>query len=67
MLLAFAGITYLTWESVDNMTGKQQQNKVKLLQKQILIQNLKAIKSIEENGCISCHGDQLEGEQQHQL
>ena len=57
MLLAFAAIIFLTWESVATHDWEAAEHKVKLLPKLILIKTSEGYKIAEANACITCHGE----------
>ncbi|MEK5324836.1 menaquinol-cytochrome c reductase cytochrome b/c subunit [Aeribacillus sp. FSL M8-0254] len=61
MLLAVASIVYLTWESVEQTDWelKEEQGKIKAEAK--IDTNSEGYKIFQEQGCISCHGDNLQG------
>ncbi|KZM52683.1 cytochrome C oxidase Cbb3 [Aeribacillus pallidus] len=61
MLLAVASIVYLTWESVEHTDWelKEEQGKIKAEAK--IDTNSEGYKIFQEQGCVSCHGDNLQG------
>ena len=61
MLLAIAGITYLTWEAVDNHDWEAAAEQGKIVAEADIDTTAEGYQIIETNGCISCHGNQLEG------
>ena len=61
MLLAIAGITYLTWEAVDNHDWEAAAEQGKIVAEADIDTSAEGYQIFENNGCISCHGNQLEG------
>ena len=61
MLLAIAGIMYLTWEAVDTHDWEAAAEQGKIAAQAEIDTTAEGYQIIETNGCISCHGNQLEG------
>ena len=61
MLLAIAGVTYLTWEAVATHDWEKAEKQGKIVAKADIDTSAEGYKIFETNGCVSCHGNQLEG------
>jgi menaquinol-cytochrome c reductase cytochrome b/c subunit len=61
MLLALAGITYLTWESVAHHDWEAAAEQGKIVAEVEFDKEDEGYKIFEANGCISCHGGDLQG------
>lgn len=61
MLLAIAGVTYLTWEAVASQDWDQIHNQGKIVAEAEFDKESEGYKIFEANGCISCHGGDLQG------
>ncbi|MBU8879084.1 c-type cytochrome [Bacillus sp. FJAT-29790] len=61
MLLAIAGITYLTWESVAYHDWEAAANQGKIVAKVDIDTEAEGYKILEANSCLSCHGGELQG------
>lgn len=61
MLLAIAGITYLTWESVATHDWEAAAKQGKIVAKADIDTESAGYQVFQAQGCISCHGEQLEG------
>jgi menaquinol-cytochrome c reductase cytochrome b/c subunit len=61
MLLAIAGVTYLTWEAVATHDWEKAEKQGKIVAKADIDTSNEGYKIFETNGCVSCHGNQLEG------
>lgn len=61
MLLALAGITYLTWEAVDMHDWEAAANQGKIVAEVELDKESDGYKALEAYTCTSCHGGELAG------
>lgn len=61
MLLALASITYLTWESVVNHDWVAAKEQGKIVTETNINKESDGYKIFEANGCINCHGIDLQG------
>jgi len=61
MLLAIAGVTYLTWEAVATHDWEAAAKQGKIVAEADIDTSSEGYKIFETNGCVSCHGNQLEG------
>ncbi len=61
MLLAIAGVTYLTWEAVATHDWEKAEKQGKIVAEADIDTSSEGYQIFEKNGCVSCHGNQLEG------
>lgn len=61
MLLALAGITFLTWQSVANHDWEAAANQGKIVAEVEIDTEAEGYKILEANSCLSCHGGNLQG------
>ncbi|HEY4551364.1 MAG TPA: c-type cytochrome [Bacillus sp. (in: firmicutes)] len=61
MLLALAGVTYLTWEAVATHDWEKAEKQGKIVAEADIDTSSEGYQIFEKNGCVSCHGNQLEG------
>ena len=61
MLLAIAGVTYLTWEAVATHDWEKAEKQGKIVAEADIDTSSEGYQIFETNGCVSCHGNQLEG------
>ena len=61
MLLAIAGITFLTWQSVANHNWEAAANQGKIVAEVEIDTAAEGYKILEANSCLSCHGGELQG------
>ncbi|MBS4176574.1 menaquinol-cytochrome c reductase cytochrome b/c subunit [Lederbergia citrea] len=61
MLLAFAGIFYLTWEAVDMHDWAAAEQQGKITQQVDVDKEAEGYKVYASQSCINCHGENLEG------
>lgn len=61
MLLAIAGITYLTWESVDMHDWEAAAQQGAIVADVEIDTSAEGYKLLEANTCLSCHGNELQG------
>lgn len=61
MLLAVSAIVYLTWESVVTHDWEQAKEQGKIRAEAEIDTNSEGYKIFQEQGCVSCHGDNLQG------
>lgn len=61
MLLALAGITFLTWESVAHHDWEKAKTQGAIVAEAEIDKEAEGYKIFEKNGCISCHGADLTG------
>lgn len=61
MLLAIAGVTYLTWESVATHDWEAAAEQGKIVAEVDIDTSAEGYQIFEAQGCVSCHGGQLEG------
>ncbi|WP_019154287.1 menaquinol-cytochrome c reductase cytochrome b/c subunit [Robertmurraya massiliosenegalensis] len=61
MLLALAGITYLTWESVDQHDWEAAKLQGQIVAEAEIDKESDGYKIFEANGCVTCHGGDLQG------
>jgi menaquinol-cytochrome c reductase cytochrome b/c subunit len=61
MLLGLAGITYLTWEAAYNHDWEAAAKQGKIVAEVEIDTSTEGYQIFEAQGCINCHGSQLEG------
>ncbi|MDF2902583.1 MAG: menaquinol-cytochrome c reductase cytochrome b/c subunit [Bacillus sp. (in: firmicutes)] len=61
MLLALASIFYLTWESVATHDWKKAEAQGKIVAEANFDKESEGYKLYQDKGCISCHGDNMQG------
>jgi menaquinol-cytochrome c reductase cytochrome b/c subunit len=61
MLLAIAGITFLTWQSVATHDWEAAKEQGKIVEKIDIDTSAEGYKIASENTCLSCHGDSFQG------
>lgn len=61
MLLALAGITFLTWQSVATHDWEAAANQGKIVAEAEIDVEAEGYKLMEANTCLSCHGGELQG------
>ncbi|MGG3450022.1 MULTISPECIES: menaquinol-cytochrome c reductase cytochrome b/c subunit [Bacillaceae] len=61
MLLSFAAVIYLTWESADAVDWEAKEAMGAIVEEAEIDTNSDGFKIYQENGCINCHGDTLSG------
>ena len=61
MLLAIAGVTYLTWEAVATHDWEAAAKQGEIVAEADIDTSSEGYQIFEKNGCVSCHGNQLEG------
>lgn len=61
MLLALAGITFLTWQSVATHDWEAAANQGKIVAEVDIDTEAEGYKILEANSCLSCHGGELQG------
>lgn len=61
MLLALAGITFLTWQSVATHDWEAAANQGKIVAEVEIDTEAEGYKILEANSCLSCHGAELQG------
>ncbi|AGK54693.1 menaquinol-cytochrome c reductase cytochrome b/c subunit [Bacillus sp. 1NLA3E] len=61
MLLALASIFYLTWESVATHDWKKAEAQGKIVAEANFDKESEGYKIYQDKGCISCHGDNMQG------
>lgn len=61
MLLAFASIFYLTWESVTNHDWEQAEAQGKIVEEVEFDETAEGYELYQGSSCIGCHGDQFQG------
>ncbi|KOO44109.1 menaquinol-cytochrome c reductase cytochrome b/c subunit [Priestia koreensis] len=61
MLLAIAGIIFLTWESVATHDWKAAEAQGKIVKEVPIDKEAEGYKLMEKNTCLTCHGENLQG------
>lgn len=61
MLLALASVVFLTWQSVVTHDWKQAEQQGKIVAKVDIDKASEGYKAYKDQGCINCHGDNLQG------
>lgn len=61
MLLALAGVVFLTWQSVANEDWKKVEEQGKIRAQVNIDKTSEGYKTFQSQGCIACHGDNLQG------
>jgi menaquinol-cytochrome c reductase cytochrome b/c subunit len=61
MLLTIASIIFLTWQSVATHDWKKAEEQGKIVAKVSIDKNSEGYKVFKDQGCIACHGDNLQG------
>ncbi|RIW33137.1 cytochrome C oxidase Cbb3 [Bacillus salacetis] len=61
MLLALAATVFLTWESVVNHDWEAAEKQGQIVEEVEVDTEAEGYKIYQENGCINCHGDTLQG------